>query len=103
MPTNPPTKAQVGAIQHYLEQEFPDCVKRMRWDQRRRVQVFEVAHGTVLHQVVVTAAFFEACSDYGAGLLDSELADYMREARSHVRRFIVMWQEGRVRIRSQLL
>jgi hypothetical protein len=103
MPTNPPTKAQVGAIQNYLEQEFPDCVRRMRWDQSRRVKVFEVSHGKVLHQVVVTSAFLEACPDYGAGLFDSELADYMREARSHVRRFFVMWQEGRVRIRSQLL
>ncbi len=100
MPTNPPSKAQVGAIRHYLEREFPDCVKRMRWDQRRMVQVFEVAHGTVLHQVVVTSAFLEDCPDCADALRDSELVDYMREAKTQTRRFSVMWERGIVRIRS---
>ncbi len=102
MPTRPP-RDTLAPIQQYLEREFRDRVRRTWWEKRTRVHVFEVSHGTVLHQVHVTAAFLEACPDYGVGLRDSELADYMREAQSHERRFTVVWEGGMVRIRSQLL
>ncbi len=102
MPTRSP-RDKLVPIQQYLERECPDRVRRTWWDTRTRVHVFEVSHGTGLHQVRVTAAFLKACPDYGAGLRDSELADYMREARSHARRFTVVWEGGTVRIRSQPL
>jgi hypothetical protein len=36
-------------------------------------------------------------------LRHSKLADYVREARTQNRRFLVLWQGGEVRIRSKLL
>jgi hypothetical protein len=64
------------------------------------MHMFEVVHETTVHRVEMPAVFFEDCPDYAAALRDSELADYMREARDQRRRFSVVWENDAVRVRS---
>lgn len=91
---------QIKTIQHYLEREFPGQVRDTQWDRQSDTQVFEIVHDTTVHRVDMPAAFFENCPDYAAALRESELADYMREARDQTRRFSVVWEDGSARVRS---
>ncbi len=100
MSTNRPTKTRINTVLHYLQQEFPGHVRGTRWERRTGMQMFEVFHETTVHRVDMPAAFFEDCPDCADALRDSELVDYMREAKTQARRFSVMWERGMVRIRS---
>jgi hypothetical protein len=95
-PPDPP----IDAIRAYLEREFPGHVQHRGWNPEARAHVFEVSHETVRHHVFVQAGFIETCEDVVASLRASELADYMREARAQDRRFVVLEEEGAVRVRS---
>jgi hypothetical protein len=97
------TDAQIDAVHHYLEHEFPGQVNNTWWDAHTQEPVFEIAHGSVRHEVEVTSTFLEHCPDCTDGLQNSELGDYMREARAHDRRFLVLWQGREARIRSKQL
>jgi hypothetical protein len=98
-PPDPP----IDAIQAYLEREFPGRVRHSGWDREARAHVFEVSHETARHHVFVQAGFIETSGDVVASLRASELADYMREARAQDRRFVVLEEEGAVRVRSMPL
>lgn len=95
-----PTKKQLTPIRQYLEREFPGQVRHAWWDRDAQAQVFEVHHERERHHVVVDAGFLQACPDYVAGLRESELADYMREANAQARRFHVLEDGYSVRVRS---
>ena len=98
-----PIETQVEAIRQYLEREFPGQVRHTWWDEATMAPVFEVAHETGCHHVIVDMEFFQAYQDVIAGLRTSELTDYMREARSQKRRFRVCEEGGEVHIRSTAL
>ncbi len=49
---------------------------------------------------VLEPTFLKQCPDYARALRETELADYVREARSQARRFLVIWHEHGTRIRS---
>ena len=95
-----PIETQIGAIRRYLEWEFPGQVRDTWWDENIRTPVFEVVHDTRRHHVIVDTGFIQACQDAAASLRASELADYMREARTQERRFLVLEERGEVHIRS---
>lgn len=99
----PAKEKQINMVQHYLEREFPGQVRNPRWSRRTGMQVFEVVHETTVHHVEMPAAFFETCPNCTDVLRYSELTDYMREARTQVRRFSVVWEDGTVRVRSTSL
>ena len=98
-----PIETQISDIRQYLEWEFPGQVRHTWWDEDARAPIFEVAHETARHHVIVEREFLQACQDAVASLRDSELADYMRETRAQERRFRVREEEGEVHIRSTAL
>ena len=95
-----PIETQIGEIRQYLEWEFPGQVRKTWWDEDIRAPVFEDVHETGCHHVIVDTGFSQACQDAAASLRASELADYMREARTQARRFLVLEESGEVHIRS---
>jgi hypothetical protein len=95
MANHPRTAARLQAVQPYLEAEFPGCVEAAIEN------VIAVSHGGIRHHIVLQPAFLQQCPDYASALRESELADYIREARSQQgRRFLVMWHERATRVRS---
>jgi len=90
-------------IHRYLEREFPGQVTALCVESLTEGPVIEIVHGEVRHQIEVASTFLEHCPDSMDNLCHSELADYVREARTQNRRFLVLWQGGEVRIRSKLL
>jgi hypothetical protein len=97
------TDTRVDVIHHYLEREFPGQVNHAWWNVRTHGPVFEIAHGLVRHQIEVTSAFLEGCPDCTDRLRNSELVDYIREARAQDRRFLILWQGDEVHVRSKPL
>ena len=97
MPNNAQTTARLTAVQSYLEEEFPGHVEAAKKN------VLVVSHDGVHHHVVLQPSFLDLCPDYVHALRESELTDYMREARSQSRRFLIIWQEHDIRIRSTSL
>jgi hypothetical protein len=97
MPNHPSTTACLTAVQSYLEEEFPGRVKEAQDN------LFIISHDGIRHHVVLQPSFVHLCPDYVRALRESELTDYMREARSQARRFLVIWQEHDIRIRSTSL
>jgi hypothetical protein len=97
MPNHPSTTARLTAVQSYLEEEFPGRVEEAR------KHVIVVSHEGIRHHVVLQPSFVHLCPDSTRALRESELVDYMREARSQSRRFLVIWKEGHTRIRSTSL
>jgi hypothetical protein len=93
----PNTTARLTAVQSYLEGAFPGHVEQARGN------VITVSHDGVRHHVVLQPAFLQQCPDYIRAIRESELTDYVREARSQRRRFLVIWHEGDTRIRSTSL
>ena len=95
-----PIETQIGEIRQYLEWEFPGQVRDTWWDEDARAPVFEVVYETGCHHVMVEMGFILACQDAVAFLRTSELADYIREARTQERRFLVLEERGEIHIRS---
>ena len=93
MPNHPSTTARLTAVQSYLEEEFPGHVEEAR------ANVIVVSHDGIRHHVVLQPTFLHLCPDYMSAIRESELVDYMREARSQARRFLVIWHEHDTRIR----
>jgi hypothetical protein len=98
-----PPDLPIDAIRTYLEREFPSHVQHRGWDQEARAHVFAISHETAHHDVFVQEGLIEAGGDVVASLRASELAEYMREARAQDRRFVVLEEEGAVRVRSMPL
>ena len=94
MATHSRTTARLKAVQSYLEAEFPGPVEAAIEN------VITVSHDDIRHHVVFQPAFLQQCPDYVSALRESELADYIREARSQGRRFLVTWHERGTRVRS---
>jgi hypothetical protein len=94
------TNASLDAVHHYLDRAFPNQVMHTGWDADTEGPVFEVVYNQVRHQVVINAAFLKKCPDHADILRHSELADYIREVRTQSRRFLVLWQDGALRVRS---
>ena len=97
MSNHPSTTVNLAAVQSYLEEEFPGRVEAAKKN------VIVVSHEGIRHHVVLQPSFLHLCPDYMRAIRESELADYMREARSQGRRFLVIWQERDIRIRSTSL
>ena len=97
MPNHPRTTARLTAVQSYLEEEFPGRVEEAKDN------LFIISHDGIRHHVVLQPSFVHLCPDYARALRETELADYMREARSQARRFLVIWLGGDIRIRSTLM
>jgi hypothetical protein len=97
MPNHPSTNARLTAVQSYLEEEFPGHVEAAR------ANVIVVSHDGIRHHVVLQPSFLHLCPDYRRAIRESELADYIREARLQARRFLVIWEERDTRIRSTSL
>jgi hypothetical protein len=97
MPAHPSTTARITAVQSYLEEEFPGCVEVA---QKHVIVVF---HDGIRHHVVLQPSFVHLCPDSIRALRESELADSLREARAHGRRFLVIWHERDLCIRSTSL
>jgi hypothetical protein len=95
-----PIETQIGEIRQYLEREFPGQVRNTWWDEDVKAPVFEVVYETGCHHVIVDTGFIQACQDAAASLRASELTDYMREARTQERRFLILEASGEVHIRS---
>ena len=93
MPNHPSTTAPLTAVQSYLEDEFPGRVEEVKEN------VIAVSHDGIRHHVVLESTFLKQCPDFASAIRESELADYMREARSQARRFLVIWHEYDTRIR----
>jgi len=98
-----PLSQPVYAMRQYLEREFPGQVRHTGWEQGLKSHVFEIAHETGHHQVLVPEGFLQSNRDIEAELRESELVDYLHEARGQQRRFLVRKEEGTVRIRSTTL
>ena len=94
MPNHPSTTARLTAVESYLEEEFPGHVEEAKEN------VFIISHHGIRHHVVLEPTFVKQCPDYTRALRETELADYLREARSQARRFLVIWHEHDTRIRS---
>jgi hypothetical protein len=103
MPNHQPSAQPVYAIHQYLEREFPGQVRHTGWEQHLEAHVFEIAHETGHHQILVPEGFLQSNRDIEAELRESELADYLHEARAQKRRFLVKKEGGTVRIRSTTL
>lgn len=103
MPRERTTEAQVDVIHHYLEREFPGQVNNTWGHSQSTGPVFEITHETVRHHIEVALAFLEDCPNWLDNLRHSELVDYIHEARTQNRRFLIRWQGGEVRIRSKPL
>lgn len=94
MAIHPQTTACLQAAQSYLEAEFPGQVDAVSETE------ITVSHDDVRHHIVLQPEFLQQCSNYAYALRESELADYIREARPLGRRFLVIWHEGGTRVRS---
>jgi len=103
MPRRHPSPQPVDAIRQYFEREFPGQVRHTGWEPDTQSHVFEIAHETGHHQVLVAEGVLESNRDAATELRESELADYLHEARGQQRRFLVRKEEGAVRIRSSAL
>jgi hypothetical protein len=103
MSSHQPSTQPVYTVHQYLEREFPGQVRHTGWEQHLEAHVFEIAHETGHHQVLVAEGFLRANRDVEAELRESELVDYLREARAQKRRFLVRKEGGTVRIRSTAL
>jgi hypothetical protein len=103
MPDYQPSTQPVYAIRQYLEREFPGRVRHTGWEQHAEAHVFEITHERGHHQVLVSKDVLESNRDAAAELRESELVDYLHEARAQRRRFLVRQEEGTVRIRSTVL
>jgi hypothetical protein len=103
MPSHQPSTQPVYAVRRYLEREFPGQVRHTGWEQDLEAHVFEITYERGHHQVVVSEGVLESNRDAAAELRESELADYVHEARGQKRRFVVRKEEGTVRIRSTAL
>jgi hypothetical protein len=68
-----------------------------------RENVIVVSHESIRHHVVLQPSFLYLCPDHSHALRENKLADSIREARFQARRFLVIWNERRARIRSTLL
>ena len=91
---HPSTTAHLAEVQSYLEEEFPGRVEAAVEN------VIVVSHDGIRHHVVLQPTFLHLCPDHIRAIRESELTDYMREARSQERRFLVIWTEHDTRIRS---
>jgi len=103
MPNHQPSTQPVYAVRQYLEREFPGQVRHTGWEQHLEAHVFEIAHERGHHQVLVAEGVLRSNRDAAAELRESELVDYVHEARGQQRRFLVRKEEGTVRIRSTAL
>jgi hypothetical protein len=103
MRNHQPLTQTVSAIRQYLEREFPGQVRHTGWEQHAEAHVFEIAHERGHHQVLVSEGVLESNRDAAAALRESELVDYLHEARAQKRRFLVRKEGGAVRIRSTAL
>ena len=103
MPDRQPSTQPVYAIRRYLERAFPGQVRHTGWEQHAEAHVFEIAYETGHHQILVAEEFLQSNHDVEAELRESELADYLHEARAQKRRFLVKKEGGTVRIRSTTL
>jgi len=100
MPNHQPSTQPVYAVRQYLEREFPGQVRHTGWESDIQSHVFEITHERGHHQVLVAEGVLRSNRDAAAELRESELADYVHEARGQQRRFVVRKEEGTVRIRS---
>jgi len=103
MPRRQPLSPPVCSIRQYLEREFPGQVRHTGWEQGLKSHVFEIAHETGHHQVLVPEGLLQSNRDIEAELRESELVDYLHEARTQKRRFLVRQDGSTVRIRSTAL
>jgi hypothetical protein len=103
MPRRHPSTQPVYAIRQYLEREFPGQVRHTGWEPDTKSHVFEITHERGHHQVLVAEGVLRSNRDAAAQLRESELVDYLHEARAQKRRFLVRKEEGAVRIRSTTL
>jgi hypothetical protein len=103
MPSRQPSPQPVYAIRQYLEREFPGQVRHTGWEPDTKSHVFEIVHETEHHQVLVAEGFLRANREVETELRESELVDYLHEARAQKRCFLVRKEEGMVRIRSTAL
>jgi hypothetical protein len=103
MPSKRVADVPIELIHHYLEREFPGRVTPPWQEQRTKESIIEIDCGAVRHRIEVESTFLEDCPDCMGSLRHSELADYIREARTQNRRFFILWEEGEVRIRSKSL
>lgn len=94
MAPGPLTSASLRAIQIYLEEEFPGRVEAAAEN------VIRVSHHGARHHITLQTEFLKACPNCVKAVRESDLVDYIREVRSQSRRFIVMWREREMRIRS---
>jgi hypothetical protein len=103
MRNHQPLTQTVSAIRQYLEREFPGQVRHTGWEQHAEAHVFEIAHERGHHQVLVSEGVLESNRDAAVALRETELVDYLHEARAQKRRFLVRKEGGAVRIRSTAL
>ena len=89
--------ARFKAMASYLEQEFPGGVKAAKNNE------FMISHKGIDHHIVLDPKFLKQCPDFAQALRETDLADYLREAQSQARRFVVMWSGSDTRIRSTSL
>ena len=103
MPRRHPSTQPVYAIRQYLERAFPGQVRHTGWASDSQSHVFEITHERGHHQILVAEGFLRANRDVESELHESELVDYLQEARAQRRRFLVRKEDGAVRIRSTAL
>jgi hypothetical protein len=87
----------------YVQREFPGQVRHTGWEPDTKSHVFEITHERGHHQVLVAEGVLRSNRDAAAQLRESELVDYLQEARAQRRRFLVRKEGGTVRIRSTAL
>ena len=97
MTNRPRPTACLKALQSYLEKEFPTQIEATGEN------MITVSHEGIRHDIILQPDFLKQCPDYASALRESELTDYIREDRSQGRRFLIMWHEQDMRIRSTLL
>jgi hypothetical protein len=103
MPNHQPSPPPVYAIRQYLERAFPGQVRPTGWKQHAEAHVFEITHEREHHQVLLSKGVLESNRDAAAERRESELVDYLHEARVQKRRFLLRQEDGIVRIRSTAL
>lgn len=96
MENAPRLTPRLKAVQSYLETEFPGNVET------GSENVMVVSQGGMRHHIVLEPTFLKQCPDYVSAIRDSELVDYVLEARSQGtgRRFLVRWEAHKTCIRS---
>jgi len=97
MSNHPSQTARLTAVESYLEEEFPGHVEEVKDN------VYIISYHGISHHVVFEPTFLKQCPDYTHALRQTDLTDYIREVRSQSRRFLVIWQEHNIHIRSTLL